>query len=90
MNYALNPMRNSSAKQSQIGQSVNIKLSSGNMKLSPPLFYFLSLQDGSGLGGCFHYAAHEDVVAGEGADIRIVAGLTGRGEFDDGFFSVVD
>lgn len=90
MNYTLNPMRNSSAKQLQTNQSVNIKLSSGKMKLPPPLFYFLSLQSENRLEGYFHYAAHEDVVAGEGADVRIVARLIGGDEFDGSFFSVVD
>ena len=76
-------------KQIQFGK---IQLSSINMELPSPFFYFLSYprRVGIGLGSYFHYAAHKDVVAGEGADVRIVAGLIGGDEFDGSFFSVVD
>ena len=62
------------------------------MEYLSPLSYFLSYprKVGIELGGYFHYAAHEDVVAGKGADVRIIAGLIWRSEFDGSFFSVVD
>lgn len=92
MNYATNPMPNRATKQAQIDQLANIKLSSRNMKLPALFSYFLSYPRKAGieLGGYLHYAAHEDVVAGEGADIRIVAELIWRSEFDGSFSSVVN